>query len=292
MVTETGQVALRAEAIDAAIRDLAQQEFVMKQVVTVSSSSAWRESYWRETAGELAAAGVQAIRGVPRLTNFPELTPSWTRVSAYNEKYGGTITIAWEDIVTDEIDVMARSMVKVANAIANSVDTQIWNVLTENQSASAINTIAVAAGSEWNSATIANRNPVADILNAIREISIDNINPYARQSYLLVNPTSFSDLMANSDIVKHPTWEGSKEIMSNGRAARLLGLQVLVSNVVTADYASIFVGQLCGVWKELAPLTTETVEKKGISRTINAFGAGVTQLSNPNAVCLLSNVRA
>lgn len=290
MATEHDGVALRAEAVDKLIRDIAEQEFVMKQLVMVSSSSAWKEVYWQETAGELTAQATAAIRGVPRLAALPELTLSHTRKSTTIEKYGGTATISWEDILTAEIDVIARNIVKVGRAIANSVDSVIWNALSENQSVSTINSVTITAGQEWNSATIANRDPVQNILNAIREIQIDNLNPLNGQGYLVLSPTDFANILGNANIRNVGQFYTS--ILENGRVGRLLGLTVIVSNVVTADYSMVVIAKECGTWKEVQPLTTNTVDTPPISRTISAWTYGVPQLSNPNAVCLISNTQA
>lgn len=289
--TEVGGQLLRAETVDRLIKDLVARVIVMKQVVMVNTSSSWKETYWRETSSVLAAQGVSVIRSVPRLSAFPELTPNWTRQTSYLEKYGGTHTIPWEDIITDEIDVMARALAKISEAIAVTVDTQIWNVLTENQSVVNINTVAVASGNEWDSATVANRAPHQNILNALQKFSEQNINPYAGTGYLVLSPKDFANVMGNSALVSHPSWKGSTDILANGKVGELFGLKILVTNVVTADYAGIFLDG-CGTWKEAIPLTTVIEEKPGISKTITGYQIGVCQLTTPKKVCLISNTQA
>lgn len=291
MVEQVGQVMLRAETIDSVVKNVALQEFVMKQLVMVNGSSAWKESYFQETNTELTASGTRSIRGIPRLAEFPNMDPTWGKVTSYNEKYGGKVTISIEDEMTNEIDVISRALLRVARAVVNAVDTQIWNVLTENQSASLINTEVIASGNEWNSSTIANRDPIQNILNAIRQISIDNLNALNGDGFLVLSPTDFANVLGNAN-VRNAGQFYTSDVTANGRVGRILGLNVIVSNVVTADYAAVIIAKTCGTWKEVSPLTVRTTVNEGISKTITAWQIGVCQLVTPNAVCLISNTQA
>lgn len=292
MADTVGQADLRAEDIEKMVKGFALQEYVLKQVVMQNSSSAWKESYYQETADELTAQATASIQGIPRLAKFPYGEPSWTKQSAYQEKYGMEGIVSYEDILTNEVDVIARTMLRIGRAVAKTVDTEIWNTLTENQTASLINSVAITAGSEWDSATVANRDPVLNILQAIREIHIDNYSVYSRESFLIVSPKDFANIMSNAKVSGHPSWEKAGDIMNNGRVGRLLGLTVLVSNVVTADYAAVVVGSECGTWKSAVPLTVVTIDEPGVKKTVRAWEIGVCQLTNPQAVCLISNTQA
>lgn len=291
MSEQVGQVMLRAETIDSVVKNVALQEFVMMQLVMVNNSSAWKESYFQETNTELTASGTRSIRGIPRLAAFPNVEPTWGKATAYQEKYGGEVTISLEDELTNEIDVISRALLRVARAVVNAVDSQIWNTLTENQSASLINSLSITAGSEWDSTTIANRDPIQNILNAVRNISIDNINALAGDGHLVVSPTDFANILGNAN-VRNAGQFYTSDVTRNGRVGRLLGLTVLVSNTVTADYAAVIVAKTCGTWKEVVPLTVKTIVNEGVSKTIRAWQIGVCQLITPNAVCLISNTQA
>ena len=69
----------------------------------------------------------------------------------------------------------------------------------------------------------------------------------------------------------------------------MLGLTILVSNTVTADYALVCIAKECGTWKEAVPLTVASIKDDGVSWTIRAWEIGVAQLTNPNAVTLIDN---
>lgn len=291
MVEQVGQVMLRAEFIDGVVKGFALQEYTMKQLVMENSSSAWKESYFQETAADLTSPATNAIRGIPRLAAFPVGNVTWGKKTSLNEKYGIEDTISYEDEITNEIDVVARTLLRIARAVTRAVDTQIWNVLTESQSASLINSVTIAAGSEWNSATIANRDPIQNILDAISEIQKDNYNALNGNGYLVLSPTDYANLLGNAN-VRNAGQFYTSDVTSNGRVGRILGLNVVVSNTVTADYAAVIISKECGTWKSVKPLTVETKREPGVSLTIRAFEIGVCQLTNPEAVCLISNTQA
>jgi len=179
MAETVGQQDLRAENITKTVTGFALQEYVFKQLCVVQSSSAWKETYFKEGKSDLEASGTgNAVEEIPRLASFPHGEPNWTEASSRHKKHGMDSRISWEDSRTDDIDVMARTLLRVARAVTRSVDAEIWDVITENQSASTINSLSITAGSEWDSATIANRDPIQNILDAVKEIQVDNYNPF------------------------------------------------------------------------------------------------------------------
>ena len=175
MATVTGESILRAETIDKMVKGFALQQFKLKQIVMVSNSSSWSESYFQETAADLTAKGTRNIKGVPRLAQFPYGEVSWEKKTAYMEKYALEGVIAWEDEKTNNIDVIARTLLRIARGVAKAVDDEIWDKISESQSPSSINTVAIAGGNEWDSATAANRDPVQDVLNSQKEIAIASL---------------------------------------------------------------------------------------------------------------------
>lgn len=284
------QLDIRAEFIDSTVKGFALQEMKMKPLLMESSSSAWKESYYQETSTDLTAGATRNIRGVPRLSAFPVASTSWTKKSAIMEKYAVEDVISIEDVKTNEIDVMARTLLRISRAIARAVDTQIWNVLTENQSVSLINTVAIASGYEWNSATLSQRLPISDILDAMTKIAEDNYDIYTG-GYLVVNPQDYANIMKNSSISNSSQFYTSTPT-SEGRLNSICGLNFIVSPVVTADYALVVKSKECGTLKVVTPLTTATIYNEGIGYTIRAWAHMVAYLVNPECCCLITNTRA
>ena len=113
MADTVGQLDLRAENISKVVTGFALQEYRFKQVCMVQSSNSWKETYYTETAADLTGGLGSSVKGVPRLANFPYGEVSWTRTSSYLEKYGMEGVISWEDATTNEIDVIARTLLRI-----------------------------------------------------------------------------------------------------------------------------------------------------------------------------------
>jgi len=287
MADTTGELDLRAINYEKIVKGFALQEFKMKQVVTESSSSSWQESYYRETATELTGGTGSAVKGVPRLANFPYGEPSWTLVNSYIEKYGMEGVVSAEDEMLDNVDVIARTLLRISRAVAYAVDSQIYTVLL----AAVGNTVAVGIGYEWDSATIAQRDPISNILDAKKELAIDNFDPDNGNTYLIVSPKQYRYILSNSKVVSNPSFK-TADVVSNGVVGQICGLKIIVFVGVTADSCLVAIGKECGTWKSAAGLTTHVIKDPGIKTTIRAYEMGVCQANAPNALCSITNVEA
>ena len=67
------------------------------------------------------------------------------------------------------------------------------------------------------------------------------------------------------------------------------GSAPVVSNSVTASNALVAVPKICGTWKAAVPLQTNTTIDPFKSVRIRAVEMGVTQLTDPKAICLIKN---
>ena len=206
-------------------------------------------------------------------------------------KHAGESVVSWEDATTNNIDVVSRTFLRIARAVAKSVDAEIWDKISESQSPSTINTLAIGAGNEWDSGTLANQNPIQNILDAKKLITIDNYDPDNGNGFLLLNPTDFANLLGNASI-RNAGQFWTDSVTRNGVVGRILGLTVIVSNSITNDFAMVGIAKEVGTWKSAVPLTVKSLEDPGIKTTIRAWEVGVTQLKNPEAVCLLTNTQA
>jgi len=287
MADATGQIDIRGENIDRAVKGFALQEYRLKQVCLVQSSDKWKETYFRETATELSGQASRAgnLKAVSRLASFPYGEPTWTETSSRHQKHAIEGVVSWEDAKTNSIDVIARTLLRIGRAIAFSVDKAIYNVITSDGS---VNT--AAASDTWDSATIANRNPIEDILTGIEYISIDNYDAL-RNGYLLLSPTDYAHLMMNSKVINNPSFK-SADVVSNGVVGQICGLKIIVSNSVDPDEACIIVGQEAVTWKSASPLTTATIYDDGIKYTIRAWEVGIAMVTNPEAIHIITNTQA
>ena len=104
MVDTTGQSNLRAEYVDKSVKAVALMEYKLRNLCTIDSSSAYTETYFRETNTDLTGGGVASptrVKGVPRLSPLPYGEVSYTKVSGINEKYAMGGMIAYEDEIMD-----------------------------------------------------------------------------------------------------------------------------------------------------------------------------------------------
>ena len=289
MADTTGEADLRKEYVDGAVKAVALMEYKLKSLCSVDASSAWTESYYRETNTDLIGGGVASptnVKGIPRMAPFPYGEASWTKVSSIIEKYGMEGQISYEDSLLNNIPMIQRTVLRIGRAVAKAVDSQIAAVMT----ASFGNTYAITAGNEWDSETIANRDPVFDVLSAIQTLRADNIDALNGNGYLVVNGTDYTNLISNSKITNNPSFK-TADVVSNGVVGQICGLKIMVTEAVDADVAFVVVSKEAMTWKEATPLTVMQIEDPGVKTTIRAFELGTCQMVSPNAVCKITNTR-
>jgi hypothetical protein len=279
---------LRYENIDRAVKAVAALDYKLKTLCTIDSSSAWTETYFRETNSDETDGGTGSpIRGVPQYAPFPFFDVTETKVQSIIQKYAGESIISIEAEQTATIPMLQRKVYRLTQKITYQVDKAIESLM----SASAGNTFAITAGNEWDSATVANRDPIYDILYGINMLRADGIDALNGNGYLVVNGTDYTNIISNSKVLNHPTFQ-SVSAVQNGVVNMLCGLKIMVSETVTADQAYIVVSKMALTWKQATPLTTKTIDDPGKSTTIRAWERGVCQIPVPNAVCKITNTRA
>ena len=282
MTDSTGMADLRAENVSRIVTGFALQNYKMKQLCMVQNSNAWTETYYKETAADLTAGGNLNVKGIPRLANFPYGEVTWTKVQGRNLKHGMDGVISWEDERTNAVDVIARTLLRIARAVTKSVDMVISAAILSE----AGNT--QAANATWNNAVIADRDPIQDILNAKSLIAIDNYDP-DKSGYLLVHPTNYAELLGNANVRNAGQFYTDK-VTRNGVVGSLLGLTVISSNSVTEGGAQIVIAKEALTWKSVVGLTVKTIDDPGVKKTIRAFEVGQVQVVNPDAICKITGV--
>lgn len=272
MVAQTvGMEGLRAEDVDAIVKGFALEEFKLKQVCSIVQTSSWTQTYYTESATELSGGTGSAVAGVPRLAQFPYLEANWTEVNERLVKHAGEGVISWEDSKTDAIDISARSMLRIARAVAYSVDRAIVTEL-----ATTSNTAAATA--TWDNAVVADRDPIYDILTGISAMSQYNFDPY-RNGYLIMHPIDFRNMLMNQS-VRNAGQFYTADVTKNGKVGQILGLSIIVSMACTENTVLMACGQEAMTLYEASPLKTHLIEDPGIKFTIRAWEVCVPVLIN------------
>ena len=278
---------LRSEFIDTAVKTVVKIEEKWKALCAIDSSSAWTESYFRETNDDSTDGGTGSpIKGVPQYAPFPFFDVTETKVSSVIQKYAGESLISLEAQQNATVPMLQRKIYRLGRKIVYQIDVAIEALVKTDRG----NTVAITAGNEWDSATIANRDPVKDILDAIQTLRVDGIDALTGNGYLVVNGTDYTNIISNSKVLNHPTYESG--VMQNGQVGHLLGLTIVVSEATTAESAYVLVARQGMVWKAAEALKVKTIVDEGKSTTIRAWERGVFQLQAPNEVCEITNTRA
>ena len=278
---------LRKEHIDSAVKAVVKIEEKWKTMCTIDKSSAWTESYFRETNDDSTDGGTGSpIKGVPQFAPFPFIDVTETKVSSVIDKYAGESIISLEAQSNITVPMLQRKIYRIARRIIYQVDVAIEASVSSN----AGNTLSITAGNEWDSATIANRDPVKDFLDAIQKLRVDGIDALDGSGMIVLNGTDYTNVISNTKVLNHPTFKEVSAI-KNGRVHMLVGCTIVISEAVQADQAYVLVEKKGMVWKQAEALRTVTIEEVGKWTTIRAWERGVFQLQAPNEICKITNTR-
>jgi hypothetical protein len=274
---EPGEDTLRATAYDLAIKQIANYTYKFKQLVSVTTSSSWKNYFFREQTDVPTGQSGNAIKGIPRGADFPNAVLSWEQVISRIEKYGLSSQIDHEDIIAGNIDTRNRTVLRIAEGVAKAVDSEIYSVISSD---SGILT-GVLSGGYWNQSSAAIIKDLA-VMKAQVQAYYDNAKDFA----VVINPATAPNIL-------HYIYEKGAQAQSSGQSAfngeigNPAGVRVITSAVVPASYALFVVPKTCATWKSLMPLQTDTKTEMFKGDTITACEYGVTEVHEPKQVVLL-----
>ena len=284
MADTIGEIDIQGKNFERAVKGFANKLYKLDQILLKESSSNAQENYYRETSTPLTASGNRDVGDVARGALPPELHPDWTLVTTYHKKFMGQALIFFEDTLTNAISTQARAAFRVAESIVNAKDLYIYAQLTAATSTSGV----VAAADDWDSVTVANRDPMGDILIGEAAMMANNYD-VLQNGFLLMTPSEYGSLLRNSKIINNPSFK-TADVVSNGRVGQIAGLTIIVSVNVTADEVMIVMGQRAATWKGVVGLTTAVIVDQGISTKIRAYEMGHIQITDPQALYTITGV--
>ena len=284
MADQIGELDIRGENIERAVKGFMNKLYRLSQILKVEGSNDVTESYFRETNTPLAAGGNRNINDVARGSLPPEVHPSWTKVSTVNRKFMAQVTIFYEDLKTNVFNTQARALFRVAESVVNAKDLYIYTSLTAATSTSGV----VAAADDWNSVTIANRDVMGDILIGEGAMSTNFYDPKG-EGWLLLRPVDMASLLRNDLIINNPSFK-TADVVTNGRVGQIASLILLESTNVSADEC-IIVHRRAAAWKAVDPLKAGVVDNDpGVALKVRAYEYGHIQITDPQGLYTITNI--
>ncbi len=275
---------IRGLDIDKMIKGFALTEYIFKNMVSQSTTDGDSVRWYKETAADLTLTAPSYLETSP-LSQFENAEVSWERLTSYPKKYAIEGTISREDIKSADIDVLARTILRLTRAVVKQVDTAIYNVMSESQSPSTIGT-AAATGTGWDDTT--NGNPILDIMAGLQAIAE---NDYDTSGCIVaMDPKNYKDLLNYIITVKGSSIPAfSFDKVQTGVVGTLVGCKLVVSNNVVADSVWMGLPKTAVTWKSFENLHSETENIMGKGTKIAVWENGVAILTDPKAAYLITD---
>lgn len=286
---KAGTSGIRAEVIDSMVKQIAARAYKFKQAVAVVPTSAWKNTFYREDLTIPAGQSGNATKGIPRGAAFPQYAVSWKEVSVRIVKHGLEDNIPWEDILSDDINVQARTVIRLTEGVVKSVDDDIWASLTENRALSGvIQSFAITLGRHWDATSAA----IIDDMMKASELIATNGNYDVSDLMCFVSPRDKRSIM-NYLADKGAQWMPiATDIATNGKVAKVAGITLIESNSVTSSYALVVKPKTCATYKELVGLRSTVIDDPYKSIKIRVVEEGTIELTDPKAIVLIGGTKA
>jgi hypothetical protein len=290
---------IRGLDIDKTVKGFALIDYVFKSACAIVPVKADSIRWYQETSTELTnvavtnTSSVYPIENVSPLSKFPFLEASWTRQTSYVRKYAAEGFLSMEDVASDDVNVLSRTLLRLTRAVIKKVDTRIWAVIADGYTSTAqtaptnINTAAAAA--PWNTASFTAVDIAADLMQG--KLNLYNYGYNPEGATLFLSPTDYKYLVAwlifkGANI---PAFTSTKIL--TGDVTQLLGLNVRVSPNVAASGALIVIPNQAATWYQFADTTAVTIEEKGIGTKVRVWEIGEAVLTDPKACHLVTNTQ-
>jgi hypothetical protein len=158
------------------------------------------ESYFKEDPTILTANGTRNIKGIGRLSEFPQVQRSWTKVSSDHLKYGAESLISMEDLRLNQFNVQQRAI----NGIVESIREQ-----HRHSNLRSPNSRGKHIGNGRSGSNMGQRNSKLPKLQSMT--SYEESKQWTRTTtthfeggILLLNPHDYASLMQNSKVHQQP----------------------------------------------------------------------------------------
>src|SRR3990167_2811429 len=280
-----GMADLRGMDVDKLAKGFADVDFVFKNFLTVTPTSAREIRWYRKTSGVLDStdtSGITAsqIVGAAWGALPPVVEQSATRFTSYVKHF--TVESTWfsyADIRDTDPDMMAINVRDLTTAVENQVDYRIFDVLSGTLALS-----GSAAGTGWDDAT--SGKPILDLISGATEIAKNNYD--ISNLVVLMNPNEYKNLLNYLIVTKGSSIPSfASQRVGDGVLTTVVGQKVVVSNNATIGFPMILVPQRVGTWKTFTPITAALEEKPLVGTKIRVAEDGEVIVTDPQAGYLI-----
>ena len=278
---------IRGLDIDKAVKGFALIDYTFKNDCTTSTTSADHIRWYQETSADLTTSAPAENANISPLSTFPVLEPTWTRQTSYVKKYANRSFISMEDMKSSDIDVIARTLLRLTRSVQKQVDVRIYDVWTEASVSGTPNPTLIqtfAATQCWDTTS---GSIVYDLMHAKKLLSDYGYN--TEGNTLIINQVEYRDIVTWLIDYKGSSIPNfSSEKISSGVVMNLLGFNLKVSPNAVTDYALIVGPQAC-TWKTHTPITSIAIQNPGIGTDFRVWELGEAILTDPKDVVLITN---
>lgn len=284
---QQGSRGLDAETIDSMVKQVALRSFKLKQAATIIPTSSLDNTYFREDPAILAGGANASIQGVPFGAAFPSMNPKWERASVRNVAFKAEDNIAWETIKGSAIDIQARTIIKLTEAVVKAVDDYFWDVLTDNASGAAsaliIQSYAITGNRWWNGSSAA---IVKDLASARRLIGDKNYD--TNDLIAFISPRDHQSIVTYLHDKGAQYQTLGEDMAVNGRVAKVAGITLVETQSAATSMALVLKPKVCSTYYEFESLKSTTIEDPYKSLTIRVVEEGALSLTDPQAIVVIT----
>ena len=290
MTDKAGQANIRG--VDYTKLSLAylEQALVFKPDLTQRTTANRQFVWFQETAGPLtqtAPASFNIAEGALPFVSQQSVTKNTTYVKMWKVD---SPYITFEDLKDNQVNIWEMQVRNLSYALRNDIDSYVWDIISESQSPSTINSVITNAA--WDAAS--GQDPIEDIEEAKMDIlNNSGYDPETNGGTLYLNTYDYKSLVVWLISTKGSSWtEFSSSQIKNGVIMRFRGLNVKKSVNVTTDYAMVAIPSAGASWYSFMPMQTAFIEEPLIGRKLRMAVEGAATLDRPKCFSLISNTQA
>ena len=287
MVETAGQALIRGINIEKGAIAEFEEALIFKPLISGKPTKSREIKFFRKTTGYLTLTAPAKLSNIaPGARPFVAET-SWTPATEFTIKYMlDSPMINMEDESDSEVNVFRDNAKDNSESIANDVDSDIFNVFTENQTVVNIN--AVAANATWGAAS--GQDPFEDIMQAKMEIR-QQTKRSIRNGVLLLNAQGEKELLVWLVTTKGSSVPNfASEKVGTGVIDNFAGLKVVVSENVVATFAVVGDFKQAAEYRTFKSFQTVIITEPLIGRKIRSSTNGTTILIKQKYVTLITGV--